>query len=212
MRENPVQGLEAPVDKNPRRPVASHDRYEAIRAVADQVSPDFADLFDLAAETGRRISAVCQLRYSDLRLNDRSTPYGAILWPADTDKQGKEWPAPLSEIARTALDRLLSRRPGIGTAYLFPHTQRVGKPISRWIAAGWLKKAEEIAGLQPLKGSQWRAYRRKWASERKHLSDVDVAKAGGWKSTVTLKTIYQQADMETMVTVVNNARRLREAT
>ena len=33
MRENPVDGFNTPAEKNPRRPVASHDRYGAVRAV-----------------------------------------------------------------------------------------------------------------------------------------------------------------------------------
>jgi hypothetical protein len=65
--------------------------------------------------------------------------------------------------------------------------------------------------LEPLKGSLWHAYRRKWVTERKHLPDVDVAAAGGWKSVDTMKMAYQHADMDTMVTVVNEPRGLREA-
>ena len=60
------------------------------------------------------------------------------------------------------------------------------------------------------KGSLWHAYRRKWVTERKHLPDVDVAQAGGWKNTVSLKTAYQQADAETMLRVVLEAGELRE--
>ena len=37
MRENPVRGYDVPVEKNPRRPVATTDRYEKLRAVSDQV-------------------------------------------------------------------------------------------------------------------------------------------------------------------------------
>ena len=37
-----------------------------------------------------------------------------------------------------------------------------------------------------LERSLWHAYRRGWATSRKHLPDVDVAAAGGWKSTETL--------------------------
>ena len=36
MRENPVRGFEVPTSANPRRPVASQDRYEVIRAKADE--------------------------------------------------------------------------------------------------------------------------------------------------------------------------------
>jgi hypothetical protein len=68
-----------------------------------------------------------------------------------------------------------------------------------------------MAGLEPQQGSLWHAYRRKWATERKHLPDADVAAAGGWKSTVTLKTAYQQADSETILRVVLEGHELREA-
>jgi hypothetical protein len=37
MRENPVRGYEAPRERNPRRPTATEDRYEAVRAVSDRV-------------------------------------------------------------------------------------------------------------------------------------------------------------------------------
>ncbi len=40
MRENPLRGFKAASEKNPRRAVASTDRYEAVRAVADQVLED----------------------------------------------------------------------------------------------------------------------------------------------------------------------------
>ena len=34
------------------------------------------------------------------------------------------------------------------------------------------------------------------------LGDVDVAAAGGWKDTVSLKRAYQQADADTILSVV----------
>ena len=54
------------------------------------------------------------------------------------------------------------------------------------------------------------AYRRKWATERKHLSDTDVAAAGGWQNSLTLRKVYQQADAETMLNVVLGGNELRE--
>jgi hypothetical protein len=65
--------------------------------------------------------------------------------------------------------------------------------------------------LEPQEGSLCHAYRRKCATERKHLPDVDVAAAGGWKRVQTLKTAYQQADAETMLRVVLEGGELREA-
>ena len=112
---------------------------------------------------------------------------------------------------RAALDRIVRERPGIGAAPLFPSPGDPTKPITRHLADKWLRKAEKLAGLEPLRGTLWHSYRRKWATERKHMPDVDVAQAGGWKSTVSLKTSYQQADAETTLRVVLGAGELREA-
>ena len=65
--------------------------------------------------------------------------------------------------------------------------------------------------MSPQKGSLWHACRRKWATERKHLPDADVATARGWKNTVSLETAYQQADPETILKITLEAGELREA-
>jgi hypothetical protein len=54
------------------------------------------------------------------------------------------------------------------------------------------------------------AYRRKWATERKHLPLKDVAEAGGWLDTRSLELCYQQADEVTLFQVVSEPRKLRE--
>lgn len=54
------------------------------------------------------------------------------------------------------------------------------------------------------------AYRRKWATERKHLPLKDVAEAGGWLDTRSLENCYQQVDEETLLRVVTEPRKLRE--
>jgi integrase len=77
-----------------------------------------ADVLALAAETGRRISAILALRWDDIVWDAR--PHGAIRWRADEDKMGEEWTAPLSPKARAVLDRLRRERPGLGNALLFP--------------------------------------------------------------------------------------------
>jgi integrase len=222
MRENPVGGYDVPKEKNPRRPVATQDRFEAIRKVSDQVTMDvrwngkreeersyLSELLDLANGTGRRLSAIRGLRYEDLRLSEG--PYGSIRWPADTDKGGRETTVPIGPDVRKAVNRVLAERPGLGSAPLFPKPSDPFAPITSHLASKWLRKGEELAGVEPQQGSLWHAYRRKWATERKHLPDVDVAAAGGWKETTSLKRAYQQADSETMLSVVLGAGELREA-
>ncbi len=77
------------------------------------------------------------------------------------------------------------------------------------MADKWLRKAEKRAELEPLDGTLWHAYRRKWASERKHLSRTDTAAAGGWSEVRTLESIYQQADDSTLYEVVSAPKRIR---
>ena len=223
MRENPVRGYEIPTEKNPRRPTATEDRYQATRAKTGEVTMKtcgpsgpslvrsyLSEILDIVSGTGRRLSAVLQLRYEDLQLSEGG-PHGSIRWPADTDKTGRETVVPIGPDVRTAIDRVLRERPGIGRAYLFPAPGDTAKPVNRQRAATWLRKAEELAGLPKLDGSLWHAYRRKWATERKHLPDVDVAAAGGWKNADTLRLVYQQADQDTMLRVVLERAELREA-
>lgn len=65
------------------------------------------------------------------------------------------------------------------------------------------------AALAPLDGSDFHAYRRAWATARKHLPPKDVAQAGGWKSTDTLLRSYTQVDDKTIFAVVSETRKLR---
>ncbi len=124
MRENPVRGFETPTSANPRRPVASQDRYEAIRTVSDEhkmeirwggkripVRSYLSELLDIANGTGRRISAICALRYENLNLAEtKRAPHCTITWPAETDKMGYEATVPISPTVRRALDRVWSGR------------------------------------------------------------------------------------------------------
>ena len=82
--------------------------------------------------------------------------------------------------------------------------------MSKNLASTWLKKGETLAELDPLDGSLWHAYRRKWATERKHLPDVDVAAAGGWSDLTSVKTAYQQVDGAALYRVVSEPAELRE--
>ncbi|MGI8549144.1 MAG: hypothetical protein ACR2M1_17780 [Gemmatimonadaceae bacterium] len=99
---------------------------------------------------------------------------------------------------------------GIRFGFLFPDPKDATKPMSRHLFADYLEKAEKHAKIPKLTGALWHAYRRGWATTRKHLSVVDVAAAGGWSDTGTLLRCYQHADFETMLAVVNEPRKLTE--
>lgn len=227
LSENCCRGYPIPQEKNPSRPVATDERVAKIREVApevtmtvtwdgqtEEVTSHLPTLFDLAVETGRRLSPILALQYSDLLLE--KGPHGCIRWRADTDKQGRESVVPISSQARKALDEHTARMreldlPGIGQAPIFPAPRDPSKPIDRHLPDRWLRKAEKLANVDPHEGSLWHAYRRRWATVRKHLSATDVAEAGGWAGPETLQRVYQQADQETMYEVVEGGGELRAA-
>ena len=197
-----------------------------MRAVADQVLVQtrrpkwrrsarsyLLELLDLANETGRRMGAIRQLRIRDLNLKgSKDAPRGLIHWPKETDKLRREWVVPISGTARTAINALLRNRPNAKPEdYLFPSPSDPAKPVSKELTNAWLREAEQLAGVEKQDGSLWHAYRRKWGSERKEESLVDVAYAGGWADTRTLQKIYQQVDDATLYKVVSQPKRLREA-
>ena len=65
--------------------------------------------------------------------------------------------------------------------------------------------------MEPLEGSDFHAYRRAWATARKHLPLKDVAETGSWRSTETLLRCDTQADEATMLAVVSETRKVRAA-
>lgn len=221
--ENPLTDVTWPKEKNPRRPVASHQRFVATMEHVDEVDDEgrLRCIVALARWTGRRESAICELQADDVLRTEEAVrralatsgmderlaqhmPHGAIRWSEEKDKMGLLRIAPLSSAARRELHRYLARNPRVGGVPLFPAPEDPTKPIRRDTAASWLLKAEKLAELPKLRGGTFHPYRRLWASERKHMPDVDVAAVGGWKDTRALKMSYQQADPATALRVVEN--------
>lgn len=214
---NPVRGYVSPRNKNVKRPIASYDRFLAIRAHADAVDPQhlFGSLLDLLEALGWRVTAVCELRASDVDLRAKdNAPHGRLLKRAAVDKEGVEMWVPLSPSARAAIDRILSVNPTLGDMPLFPAPRaRDGTrpaPWQRYHARAMLERAEVAAGLTPMDGGDFHPYRRAWATARKHLPARDVAAAGGWRDLRTLEQCYTLVDESTLLAVVTEPRKLRE--
>jgi integrase len=218
---DPTRDLRLPVEKNPRRPIVDDDRATRIMAVAHRVTmrvgrgKEARDvpsplplLLQLAHDTGRRLSAILALRASDWRPNEGT--HGRILWRADSDKLGRAWLAPVTPKVREVLEAYRKEKGLVGEALLFPAPNSAAKPVDDQRAIDWLRRAEKLAGLEPLAGGAWHPFRRKWATERKDLSPKDVAAVGGWTDLTTLQKVYQVADQETMEAVVMQPKRLRK--
>lgn len=221
---NPLEGVTLPHEKNVRRPIASEERYQRTLATVDTVDPSgrLRCLLALVRYTGRRLNACCQLRASDvLRTPDAVAralaaagldvrqaahmPHGAVRWRPEHDKQGFAELTAISAPARAALDAYLRASPRVGDVPLFPGRTDPTVALKKMDAEYLLTRAEALAELPKLERGLFHPYRRLWASERKHLPDPDVAKAGGWRDLAVMKASYQQADAATVLRVVENA-------
>jgi integrase len=218
---DPLLGVVLPQEANARRPVTTEARYQATLAHADAADARgrFRCLLVLARHTAQRINALCQLRASDV-LRTRTQleaalaragqpvghaaqwPHGGVHFRAEHDKRGYAAVVPINAEARAALDAYLRDHPRVGEAPLFPATGDDAAPVHKVMAGYWLKRAEMLAGLPPLERAGWHAYRRQWASERRHLPPQDLMAAGGWRSVQTLQRAYQHADAATTYAVV----------
>ena len=87
---------------------------------------------------------------------------------------------------------------------MFPQPNHPGRATHTMLARGMLVRAEERAELPHVERGGFHAYRRLFASERKHLPDVDLMRAGGWRDLATMKRSYQQADPATTLCVIEN--------
>jgi integrase len=217
LSENPMRGFKIPTEQNPRRPVISHDRYLSLLEVADQLRMEviwdgkhekrptyLSEPLVLGDGIGRRISAICTLHSSDIQLD--LGEYGAIVFPARSDKKRRESTVYLTPGLREVIDRALERIEGKG--FLFPAPRDWSQPIRRELVAKWLREAEVLAKLPKQDGTGIHGLRRKFATERKHLPVQDVASVGGWKDLDTLLQVYQQPDEATQRRVLSEPRRI----
>lgn len=198
-----------PKEKNPARPLATIEQYEAVRSNAHRMTTRLGEdtylvpLLDLAYHTGRRITPIRLLRYSDFKLKrTEKRPYGAIHWRPQNDKQGNAGTVAINADVRATLDAIMESRPGLGDAWVFPHPEKPDEPVTYWMASHWLVHVAGLAGLELPARWGWHSFRRGWATARKHMPAADVADAGGWLGPHTLEAVYQQADEETTLAVV----------
>lgn len=221
LASNPAKGFEPPRTRNPRRPVATFDRYLSLIEHADAIDAQrlFCGFMGLVEALGWRVSAICQLRASHIdRTAQPVAPDGRIYKAPQHDKEHEGGWLPLSPDARAAVDLIFARhaeagRLLVGDAPLFPAPRAQAgeaKPWDRYHARTLLERAEAAAELPAIEGSDFHCFRRKWATERKHLPAQDVAHAGSWRDLRCLQTAYTQPDAETVLAVVSAPVKLRD--
>jgi integrase len=197
LKENPLMGVRLPKEKNPERPVMSHDVHLKLLEVAPRVHSLLPLALIVAEGTGRRISAWRNPVWDDVNFEA-----GTIHWRAEHDKKGFEQVVVMSDSVREALAAQQKAQAAIGKTAVFPSPKDPTKACNRHLFDDWLRRAYKLAKIVPQRRGMWHSIRRKWATERKGYPVKDVAAAGGWKTEEVLTTSYQQADAETIKNVV----------
>jgi integrase len=214
---NPLAGVRRIREANPRRPVATWERFQKTRAAMralQAAGPTEVErqrwlkielALVLAEGTGRRLGSIRQLRWEDFDFQSNT-----IRWRAEADKKRREWVIPMPESLADEV-RGFRRKLGAVGGWVFVAELKPEQPMDRHLFDKWLTVAERAAKLSKLVGGLWHPYRRKWATERKAHSLNDVAAAGGWVDTETLLKCYQQPDKEALLAVMSEERKLSEA-
>jgi integrase len=187
--QNPLKGMPLPSEPSPRRPLATQERYEAMVAVADQIGWRFRVALVLSHETGHRIGAVRQLRWSDIDLER-----GTVRWRKQGDKIGHEHDTPLSPQAKAVLESARQEEPAIGDAWILPSPKDRTKPCRAELFTKWWKRAEGLAGVEHVEWLGWHGLRRKFATELRQEPLRDICDLGGWKNPETVVQCYQQSN------------------
>jgi integrase len=216
LESDPLRRLKLPREENPNRPVATYDRFLKLRAAAQEQAASapqergrerwrrFELALVLAEATGARIGAIRGLRWSDFSFKPPE-----ITFKAEFDKRGRDRVVPIPEELGKELRDLQVKLQAVGGGWLFPCAEK-DAPWPREIFGQLFDRAERHAGLSHVRGGRFHAFRRKWATERKHMPLVDVMAAGGWKDPGTLHTSYQHATQDGMLEVMSTPMKLRD--
>jgi integrase len=223
LQEDPMEGVEISGEINPKRPVATHERFEKTLAEIHRLAGAETDAWArqlwvmlgvalvVLEGTGRRLSAVLGLLWSDLRLDEENGFRDArITFRSHLDKKrrAKELPL-LPDVARElARYRLPQSFAGLAER-VFP--DRDGKAVVNGDRLRQLLGEAEIgAGLDPLDGSKFHAYRRKFATERGHRPDHEVMELMGITDPKVFGECYRKRSDEQLREGLSSVHRVND--
>ena len=132
-----------------------------------------------------------------------------IRWRGEHEKTGYEHRTPATAEAIAVLEEARKRNPGIGDTPVLPAPKDPSKSVSRSLARDWWKKAQKLAGLEPVRGRGWHSLRRKFASDLMDQPLKVLCELGGWKTAQTVLQCYQRADEEQLRNALEQRRRVR---
>ncbi|MDE0256841.1 MAG: site-specific integrase [Gammaproteobacteria bacterium] len=204
LASNPLRGLRTPTEKNPTRVVLSEEEYQALLGVSRKVDWRFRVALVLAHETGHRIGAIRQLRFSDIDFEG-----GVVRWRAEYEKTGYEHRTPVTTEALAVLHEARERSSGHEDAPVLPAPRDGSKCAGRSLVRAWWYRAQTLAELVPRRGRGWHSLRRKFASDLMDQPLKVLCELGGWKTAKTVLQCYQRADEGQLRKALDARRRPR---
>ena len=204
LTSNPLRGLRTPTEKNPTRVVLSEEEYQALLGVSQEVDWCFRVALVLAHETGHRIGAIRQLRFSDIDFEG-----GVVRWRAEHEKTGYEHRTPVTTEALAVLEEAWERSSGHEDAPVLPAPTDASKCAGRSLVRAWWYRAQTLAGLESKRGRGWHSLRRKFASDLMDQPLKVLCELGGWKTAKTVLECYQRADEGQLRKALDARRRPR---
>ena len=167
----------------------SDGEYRALLKASPRLDWRFRVALVLAHETGHRIGAIRQLRWSDVDLAG-----GVVRWRAEHEKNGYEHRTPITVAAVAAIEEARRRNLRIGNAPVLTAPTDPSACLNGSRAQVWWRRAEKLADLEPKAGRGWHSLRRKFASDLMNQPLKVLCELGGWKTAQTVLRCYQQAD------------------
>ncbi len=201
---NPLKGLKKPRAKNPTRVVLTEEEYQAMLGVSRQVDWRFRVALVLAHETGHRIGAIRNLRWSDIDFES-----GAVRWRAKHEKTGYEHITPVTDEALDALKEVRAMNPGSGKAPILPAPKNPRAAVGGSRLYAWWQKAQSLAELEPKPRRGWHSLRRKFASDLMDQPLKVLCELGGWRDAQTVLRCYQRPDAGQLRTALEGRNRVR---
>ena len=218
----PMRGFKPPREASAERPVATHERYVATMQSLYELAVEATDpktrrlwlsirfALMLVTFTGRRVSAVLRMRWSDVNVSDGKFMENALRFRRENDKKGKDRYIPFVEQLEAIFEEAKRELGGNADDLIFGQLNDRTKALAPDGIRKRLLEAEARANQPKLKRGLWHPYRRKWVSERRHLPVKDVMEAGGWDDYQTFLNCYTITTPATLAAVLNSPVRLTQ--
>ncbi len=200
---NPLRGLKTPTEKNPTRVLLTDAEYQALLRASEAMDWRFRVALVIAHETGHRIGAIRQLRWSDIDLEAK-----IIRWRAENEKTGYEHRTPVTDEVLAVLREARTQNPKGWDSPVLPAPRDPSRCLDRSRVRVWWDKAQKLAGLEPKRGRGWHSLRRKFASDLMDQPLKLLCQLGGWKTPQTVLQCYQRADEDQLRKALEDRRRV----